>query len=362
MKYYAAEEKIVSDGGRTAWTKAREDTERIAAAQGYTGIPIIPAEGDRVNGGLREKLRGHITMGRIWRDALTVLKRGDTLFIQLPAAHNSLLFASVLRRVHRRGVRIVALVHDLDTVRMGLVEDLSLRIKARMFLEESGVLRICDRLIVHNDRMAELMEKKGVAREKMISLGIFDYLVEPAAAAAASERKPSSLRDRLIVAGNLHPEKAGYLYDLSGGASMELYGMFYDEERGKCAGHRYHGSFDPGQLPAVLNGGFGLVWDGPAADSCRGPFGEYLRYNNPHKTSLYLASGLPVAIWNEAAMAPFIEKEGVGFAASSVAEAAARAAAMSEEEYLICFRKAAALGERLRRGDSLSAALSAAQA
>ena len=103
------------------------------------------------------------------------------------------------------------------------------------------------------------------------------------------------------------------------------------------------------------------MWDGPGADTCRGVYGEYLRYNDPHKASLYLAAGLPVAIWEGAALAAFIEEAGAGFAAASVAEAAARAAAMPEEEYMTYFRNAAALGARLRRGEFLKTALEAAE-
>ena len=56
----------------------------------------------------------------------------------------------------------------------------------------------------------------------------------------------------------------------------------------------YFGSFLPDELPAALEGGFGLVWDGDSAETCSGVFGEYLRYNNSHKASLYLASGFPL--------------------------------------------------------------------
>ena len=360
MKYSIAEQKLGSDGGRTAWSKAREDAERIAAAAGYRALAVCPAAGDRVNGGLWEKLRGHVAMGRIWRRSLAILEPGDVLFIQLPVIHNSLFLAGALRRAGRKGVRIIGLIHDLETLRMSLDDCLDLRSRVRMHLEETGILRACHALIVHNDRMRELMAGRGLDRARMIPLGIFDYLVEPAAAEAAAGRKVSRDRDRLIVAGNLSPDKAGYLYDLPEGAALELYGLFYDEKAGR-ADSRYHGAFDPDKLPAALEGGFGLVWDGPGADTCRGVYGEYLRYNNPHKTSLYLASGLPVAIWDQAALAALIEEEGAGFGAASVAEAAARAAGMTAEEYESCFRNAARLGEKLRRGEFLRAALEAAE-
>ena len=56
----------------------------------------------------------------------------------------------------------------------------------------------------------------------MIPLGIFDYLTEPEAEAAVLRREPSPDRGRLLVAGNLRPDKAGYIYDLPAGVSLEL--------------------------------------------------------------------------------------------------------------------------------------------
>lgn len=360
MKYCIAERKLGPDGGRTAWSKAREDATRIASALGYEPIEVLPSGEDRVNGGLGAKLRGHFAMGRIWREALGKLGEGDTLFIQLPVIHNSLFLAGLLRSARRRGVRVVGLIHDLETLRMSLDKTIGLRSRVRMHMEETGVLRACHKLIVHNEKMRSLLEAQGVPREKTILLGIFDYLMAPETEAAVAGREPSGERDRLIVAGNLRPDKAGYVYDRSADVPLELYGVFYDEAAAG-PGHRYHGALDPDELPAKLAGGFGLVWDGPAADTCRGVYGEYLRYNNPHKTSLYLASGLPVAIWDQAALADLITAENAGIAAASIGAAAEKAASLTAEEYAVYFRNAAALGERLRRGDFLKAALQAAE-
>ena len=37
-----------------------------------------------------------------------------------------------------------------------------------------------------------------------------------------------------------------------------------------------------------------------------------MQYNDPHKVSLYLSSGLPVIIWKKAALADFIEQNKLG--------------------------------------------------
>ncbi|WP_051006281.1 hypothetical protein [Liquorilactobacillus vini] len=69
---------------------------------------------------------------------------------------------------------------------------------------------------------------------------------------------------------------------------------------------------DPDILPKYLRQSFGLIWDGTSLNQCDGVFGEYLKYNNPHKMSLYLSSGLPVIVWKQAAVADFVEKNQVG--------------------------------------------------
>ena len=63
-----------------------------------------------------------------------------------------------------------------------------------------------------------------------------------------------------------------------------------------------------------------MIWDGIDIKSCVGPTGNYLRYNNPHKLSLYLASNLPVIIWNEAVEAKFVKKYKLEITISSLLE------------------------------------------
>ena len=55
-------------------------------------------------------------------------------------------------------------------------------------------------------------------------------------------------------------------------------------------------------------------------DTCDGKYGNYLRYNAPHKTSLYLSTGIPVIIWKKAALADFIVEHCVGMTVDSLEE------------------------------------------
>ena len=120
---------------------------------------------------------------------------------------------------------------------------------------------------------------------------------------------------------------------------------------------KYCGQYTPEQLPQVLRGGFGLVWDGDEIQSCSGVYGSYLRYNNPHKTSLYLACGLPVIVWDQSAIAEYVVEHHLGLAVRSLEELPRRLQRMDRAEYAALCQGAAEMGERLRRGDMLRRAL-----
>ena len=46
----------------------------------------------------------------------------------------------------------------------------------------------------------------------------------------------------------------------------------------------HKGVFKPEELPRVLDGSYGLVWDGDSLDECSGNIGEYLKINKNPKT------------------------------------------------------------------------------
>ena len=100
-----------------------------------------------------------------------------------------------------------------------------------------------------------------------------------------------------------------------------------------------------------------MVWDGPSAESCEGVFGEYLKYNNPHKCSLYLAAGLPVIIWKQAALAPFIVGNHLGFCVNSLDEIDSVLDKITDEEYKTISQNCRKIGEKIRSGYFLTKAL-----
>ena len=99
-----------------------------------------------------------------------------------------------------------------------------------------------------------------------------------------------------------------------------------------------------------MTGEFGLVWDGDSLATCSGSYGRYLAINSPHKLSLYLALGKPVFIWEKAAEADFVKKNGVGYTIGSIFEMVEIYSELSDGEKEAVSANARAISEKLRSG------------
>lgn len=341
MNYFVREKNTDVSARHTAGVKARVDADAILLKNGY--LPIDISFRRRRTGGVRSVFQ-HAEIASVFKEKLRYLKSGDTLVIQFPPVNHSIFFKSVVRALVMRGVTVCALVHDLEMIRLSNSDDLTRATRLRLRLEETSVLPLFSRLIVHNDSMKRfLKDTLGIPSVRMRVLGIFDYLTD------APLCKPSR---SVAVAGNLSMQKAGYAYYLPSGVDFLLYGPSYEGIPIKNV--TYCGSFAPDKLPYVLEGGFGLVWDGDSPDTCTGVFGNYLRYNAPHKTSLYLALGIPVIIWDKAALADFVKKNNCGITVSSIDLIPS---AIKKADVSLLRAGARDISEKLRSGYFLSSAL-----
>ena len=106
-----------------------------------------------------------------------------------------------------------------------------------------------------------------------------------------------------------------------------------------------------------LEGSFGLVWDGTSVDSCLGLYGGYLKYNNPHKVSLYLTAMLPVIVWSNSAMADFVTKNKLGITVDKLEDISKKIAELTEEEYKEMINNAKNVSNSLKQGKYLSKAI-----
>lgn len=211
-----------------------------------------------------------------------------------------------------KNVKCISIVHDVEMIR-----DIYLTPERKHEFE--FMTEIADAFIVHNSIMKNYFIDFGIPGDRIVELGLFDYLCD------SSFSLPESLKEYenvVVYAGNLHVNKSGFLSHIHelDEVNFSLYGTNYDKDRVTGKNITYNGAYWPNELPSKLNRGFGLVWDGDSLDSCEGNTGKYLKYNNPHKLSLYLASGLPVIIWNEAACASFVRNNNVGILVHSLSE------------------------------------------
>ena len=349
MEWYYVQTEADDGEARNAGAKAPADVSAILAQAGFTRLGLRDVERRDVGGALA-KLKGHRVAKNRWLEAVSSLKKGDGVVMQVPFACHTIWFGKVVTALRKKDIRLILLVHDLESVRLGLTGDVSFAQAQRFKLEESAVFSYAQAIIVHNDHMADFVaEHLGYSRERIVSLRLFDYLVPDAPMGVPVYQAASVGFRKVIVAGNLRRDKAGYLYDIPDDVDFEYFGDGYEpnESRPRVT---YRGSFPADELPSKLDGGFGLVWDGPQGTTCSGVYGTYLTINNPHKTSLYLASGLPVVTWSKAAIADVIRDEGVGLCVESLYDLHDALAGVTEEAYVVMVNNARKVGERLRAG------------
>lgn len=346
MKYYLKEEFLHDNNVKNAGNKARNDVEEIVKREGYQTLVLSVDNWYEMS-----TLKAQLHKSKAISQALNQLKQGDELLIQFPMLHHSFFTTHHVKKAQKKGVKVHFIIHDLEALRYVNVENFPLKHKIRIQVQESGLLGAADGIIAHNPIMKSVLVDKGIAENKIVSLGIFDYLIPN-----FQEKTGLTKNLPIIVAGNLAQEKAGYLYQLPARPAYNLYGVGFDENRA-LANETYFGSFLPDELPVALEGGFGLVWDGDSAETCSGVFGEYLRYNNSHKASLYLASGFPLVVWKQSALSHFVLENGCGIAVESLHDLSQAIEQLDDKDYQDLLVNAKRIGQKIRNGSYLTNAL-----
>ena len=346
MKYYLKDSFLHNAHEKNAGSKARNDVEAILISEGYEGLELKVENWYKMNFFKAQQHKYRAT-----KSVFDQLGAGDELVIQFPIIHHTFFISQLIKQAQKRGAKFYLLIHDIETLRHAAGSEVKFRHKVRNYFQEKKALMSVDGIIVHNDIMKKVLVGQGVPADKMVSLEIFDYLIPNFA------EKPNLQKDQpIIVAGNLNPAKSGYLYNLPDQPAYNLYGVGYDESRA-LKNTSYFGSFMPDDLPAALEGSFGLVWDGDSSETCQGSYGNYLRFNNSHKASLYLASGFPVVVWKESALAHFILEKSCGIAVASLHDLEAALENLTEKEYADLSENAKRIGKDLREGYYLRSAL-----
>ena len=346
MKYYLKDSFLHNAHEKNAGNKARNDVVAILISEGYKGLELKVENWYKMNFFKAQQHKYRAT-----KSVFDQLGSGDELVIQFPIIHHTFFISHLIKQAQKRGAKFYLLIHDVETLRYAAGSNVKWRHRLRNYFQEKKALMAVDGIIVHNDIMKNVLGGQGFPSDKMVSLEIFDYLIPD------FQEKTLPQKDQpIIVAGNLNLTKSGYLYNLPEQPAYNLYGVGYDESRA-LKNTSYFGSFMPDDLPAALEGSFGLVWDGDSSETCQGSYGNYLRFNNSHKASLYLASGFPVVVWKESALAHFILEKSCGIAVTSLHDLEAVLQNLSEKEYADLSENARRIGKDLREGYYLRSAL-----
>ncbi|KRL26176.1 galactofuranosyltransferase [Limosilactobacillus frumenti DSM 13145] len=226
----------------------------------------------------------------------------DEMIFQYPT-YSSYIMKRMIPKMREHSKKLYFLIHDVESLRLSVGND-------EYLASERELFNLADGLIVHNSQMRHWLSVHGIS-VPMVDLDIFDYQ-NPQPVQSDGEYQYS-----ICFAGNL--AKSDFLNKLSlNKAKLDIYGPHPSSQYQH--GVVYKGIYSPNELPKHLSENFGLVWDGSSVDTCDGKYGNYLRYNAPHKTSLYLSTGIPVIIWKKAALADFIVEHCVGMTVDSLEE------------------------------------------
>ena len=75
-----------------------------------------------------------------------------------------------------------------------------------------------------------------------------------------------------------------------------------------------------------------------------------MRYNDPHKVSLYLSTGIPVIVWKDAAIADFIKENRVGILIDSLNKLDDVLDSVNSAEFAEMKKNAQRVGLQMRQG------------
>ena len=330
----------------TAGAKAPDDIAELCQKRNYKRFVIEPFPANHSK--LYQKVWLLTICTQQWIKLFHLVKDEDIVIFQHPSYGKRIAIRWIKKIRKHKKCTFIVLIHDLESLRGGIAGVVERNSKTNK-IGDNQLLKCFDFIICHNERMRQYMFSQGFNASKLVNLEIFDYLSNIRPEKRKKQDVPS-----ICIAGNLAFGKSQYIYKIcknghNAELKLNLYGINYKKELG-TKNMLYHGSFKPEELPRYLSGDFGLVWDGDSAETCSGNTGNYLRYNNPHKTSLYLSAGIPVVVWSQAAMAAFVKENNVGIVVDSLDDLEKNILDITAEQYEKMVTNAIGVSKKLQQG------------
>ena len=349
--YFNKEMEKKSDINFHAGGKAPSDVYKIALEKGYKPVYVRRFKIDEFH--TYKIVRKIINFD--WFFLIFRIRRNSIVLLQLPIRFGNhkmqYAFLRLLKKIKK--VKFISLMHDIEILRKA--RHPSTVDFANCEFEFHASLKLTDCLIVHNQKMKQFIKYYGFPDEKIIVLEIFDYLTD-------SKENTIKYTKKVIYAGNLAARKCGFLRKLKEtGIPFDLYGINYKQDEIGGKNINYCGSYRSNILSEKINSGFGLVWDGDELSTCSGSLGDYLRWNNPHKLSLYICAGIPVFIWDEAAEAAFVKENKIGFLIQSINDIKNIFDSLEEDTYKKLQKRVSLISKRIRNGFYMKKALEIAE-
>jgi len=320
---------------KTAKTKAKVDVIEILEKAGYHSVyfPKVSGVGEAV---------------RFWKDLSKLVSRDSHLVLEYPCYPRKRMWLIwAFKKI--KGIKLYGVIHDIG----------DLRFTDKKFRDGNDMhfLKLYDGLVSHNASMTKWLRENGF-RKPVVDLQVFDYCLKE----GLDFSEPSlNGKFKVLYAGNLSYSKATYIYDKKleklNNVHLGVYGPYFEKERINGSALSYKGMFDPQTPDLKEKYHFGLIWEGESVDTCSGQMGRYIRFNNPHKFSLYISLGLPVVVWKEAAIAPFVLKHKIGTTIASFDDLERLSEKVTEREYREYVNNIRELSHKVRNGFFLTEAV-----
>lgn len=231
----------------------------------------------------------------------------------------------------------IALIHDLNSLRQTPDDESKIH-------HEISNLNQFKVIISHNPFMTKWLLENGCTRP-IINLNLFDYLCD--------DKLSCEITHDVSFAGNLSYEKSKFLYEViekNTDVSFQIFGNGWVSEKITSTNYDYLGSKKPEEITQCITSKYGLIWDGDSTESCTGLYGNYERYNNPHKLSMCMASDTPVIVWSQSAISHFVKKENIGVVVDNLNDLSSVINKVSDTSYQEMKKNCERIGALVRKG------------
>ena len=314
-----------------ASAKAPKDIETILLCNGYTALPIHYLERKR---GVRWFLIPIIPIVNCFK----VKRCSEIVFQYAPITCHKiylLIIRALFHLLRFKKVHKYAIIHDLASMR----ERWSSQSKEISFLNEF------DGIAVHSEAMKDKLQDMGY-RGVISILGLFDYIVD------FDNKIERNLSGCINFSGNLQKSHfISHISEIAGKTlSFDLYGKDGTDSTNNYI--HYNGPFKSNDLSS-LKGSWGLVWDGDSINGLEGEYGIYLKYNSPHKASMYICAELPLIVSCDSAISSIVRSESLGLTVHSLKDIEEILENMDNENYNEIVSNVKRYSARLKSGANI---------